>query len=91
LKAFCGYTKKCDEFKIRKDSEFVDSIGKLLRTSKVLLVTAIVMKAHCDGLAGIPLRNKMLEAQKLLKASSIPPGALLVVVKQTYMEGISMQ
>ena len=74
-----------------KDTKFTASVADSLRQARVAVVTAMVMKAYCDGLEGVQLRAKMVEAQKLLKSHSILPAELKKPIKAAYLEGLTLK
>ena len=88
---FSGYRAKMTEFKVQqlaKDKAFESEVGALRDRFRVLAATTIIAKAIEADLQNMALRDKMLEAQKIMKSGHISVASLNRPVAEFYKNGL---
>ena len=88
--AFKKYVSKLDEYKVKSGDTVQSDVKEVLTHARAMAATITILKANHEGLEGVPLRGRMLEAQKILRAGVVPPTALRPAVKTFYLASLAM-
>lgn len=64
-----SYKGKAESFKIKYSD---DGVSDLIQNTRKILISSLVIRSIASGVTGLALRNKLLEAQKLMRLDDAP-------------------